>query len=165
MGLSYDFPIPQNIEVDEATVTSTYAKFTAAPFQSGFGHTIGNSLRRVLLSSLKGAAIASVKIDGVAHEFATIPKVIEDVTEIVLNLKQILVVSHTDLPKKLEIKKDTIGPVTGADIVTDGTIEILNKDQIICTIDKKTDFRAEIEIVEGRGYRASDKNKKDDIVI
>ena len=165
MGLSYDFPIPQNIEVDEATVTSTYAKFTAAPFQSGFGHTIGNSLRRVLLSSLKGAAIASVKIDGVAHEFATIPKVIEDVTEIVLNLKQILVVSHTDLPKKLEIKKDTIGPVTGADIVTDGTIEILNKDQIICTIDKKTDFHAEIEIVEGRGYRASDKNKKDDIVI
>ncbi len=165
MGLSYDFPIPQSIEIDEATVSSTYAKFTAAPFQSGFGHTIGNSLRRVLLSSLKGAAISSVKIDGVSHEFATLPKVVEDVTEIVLNLKKILVVANTDLPKILEIKKDTVGPVTGADIITDGTIEILNKDQIICTLDKKTDFRAEVEIVEGRGYRVSDRNKKDEIVI
>ena len=165
MGLSYDFPIPQKIEIDELTVSSTYAKFTAAPFQSGFGHTIGNSLRRVLLSSLKGAAISSVKIDGVSHEFATVPKVVEDVTEIVLNLKKILVVANTDLPKVLEIRKDTVGPVTGADIVTDGTIEVLNKDQIICTLDKKTNFRAEIEIVEGRGYRSSDKNKKDDSVI
>jgi len=165
MGLSYDFPIPQNIEVDEATASSTYAKFTAAPFQCGFGHTIGNSLRRVLLSSLKGAAISSVKIDGVSHEFATVPKVVEDVTEIVLNLKKILVVAHTDLPKTLEIRKNAVGTVTGADIVTDGTVEVLNKDQVICTLDKKTDFRAEIEIVEGRGYRTSDKNKKEDIVI
>ena len=165
MGLSYDFPIPQEIIVDESNESLNYAKFRAAPFQSGFGHTIGNALRRVLLSSLKGAAIASVKIDGVSHEFATLPKVVEDVTEIVLNLKKILIVSHTDLPKTLEIKKDTIGVVTGADIVTDGTIEVLNKDQVICTLDKKTKFRAEIEIVEGRGYRISEKNKKEDSVI
>ncbi len=165
MGFSNDFPIPQSIEIDEATATSTYAKFTAAPFQSGFGHTIGNSLRRVLLSSLKGAAISSVKIDGVSHEFATISKVVEDVTEIVLNLKKILVVAHTDLPKTLEIRKNDAGVVTGADIVTDGTVEVLNKDQIICTLDKKTEFRAEIEITEGRGYRIADKNKKEDNVI
>jgi len=161
MGLSYDFQIPQGIEVDESTSTPTYAKFTAAPFQSGFGHTIGNSLRRVLLSSLKGAAISSVKIDGVSHEFGTLSKVVEDVTEIVLNLKKILIVSNTDLPKILEIRKDKAGPVTGADVVTDGTIEVLNKDQVICTLDKDTNFRAEIEIIEGRGFRVSEKNKKD----
>ena len=165
MGFSNDFPIPQSIEIDEATATATYAKFTAAPFQSGFGHTIGNSLRRVLLSSLKGAAISSVKIDGVSHEFATIPKVVEDVTEIVLNLKKILVVAHTDLPKTLEIRKNDSGIVSGADIVTDGTVEVLNKDQIICTLDKKTDFRAEIEITEGRGYRVAEKNKNEDNII
>ena len=165
MGLSYDFPIPQKIELDEETASLTYGKFTAAPFQSGFGHTIGNSLRRILLSSLKGVAISSVKIDGVTNEFAAIPKVVEDVTEIVLNLKKILVVADTDLPKTIEIKKNTAGTVTGADIVTDGTMEVLNKEQVICTLDKKTDFRAEIEIVEGRGFRVSEKNKKDDIII
>lgn len=161
MGLLKDFPLPQKLEINTDTATETYAKFTAAPFQSGFGHTLGNSLRRVLLSSLKGAAISAVRIDGISSEFATIPKVVEDVTEIILNLKKILLVCHSGAPKTLEIKKDKAGIVTGADIVADATIEVLNKDQIICTLDKDTKFRAEIDIVEGRGYKPAEKNKKE----
>ncbi|MCP4179429.1 MAG: DNA-directed RNA polymerase subunit alpha [bacterium] len=161
MGLSNDFPIPQSIEIDESTATSNYAKFVAAPFQSGFGHTIGNSLRRVLLSSLKGAAISAIRIDGASHEFATIPKVVEDVTEIVLNIKKVLLKVHSGTPKTLEIRKSTAGQVTAGDIVTDGTIEVLNPEQVICTLDKDMDFRAEIDIIDGRGYKPSEKNKND----
>jgi DNA-directed RNA polymerase subunit alpha len=159
MGFSNDFPIPQGIEIDESTATSTYAKFTAAPFQSGFGNTIGNSIRRILLSSLKGVAISAIRIDGVTHEFATIPKVVEDVAEIVLNLKKVLFISHAGAPKTLEIKKKTAGPVTAADIITDGTVEIINPEQLICTLDKSTNFRVELDLAEGRGFRPSDKNK------
>ncbi len=161
MSLANEFPLPQNIEVDESTATSTYTKFIAAPYQKGFGHTLGNALRRVLLSSLKGAAISAVRIDGVSHEFATIPKVVEDVTEIVLNLKKVLLVLHGDAAKTLVIKKDKAGAVTAADIVTDGVVEVLNPKQHICTLDKDTRFRAEIDIVEGRGYRPAEKNKND----
>jgi DNA-directed RNA polymerase subunit alpha len=162
MGILQDFPLPQTIEVDEATATDTYAMFTAAPFQSGFGHTLGNALRRVLLSSLEGCAISAIRIDGVSHEFATVPKVIEDVAEIVLNLKKVLLVCHSDTPRTLEIRKDKAGEVTGADIVTDGTVDVLNKDQVICTLDKDINFRAEIDITRGRGYRSADKNKSSD---
>ncbi len=159
MGFSNDFPIPQSIEIDESTATGTYTKFTAAPFQSGFGHTIGNSIRRVLLSSLKGVAISAIRIDGVTHEFATMPKVVEDVAEIVLNLKKVLFITHSGAPKTLEIKKKTAGPVTAADIITDGTVEIINPEQLICTLDKDTNFRVEMDLAEGRGFRPSDKNK------
>ncbi|MCF7791568.1 MAG: DNA-directed RNA polymerase subunit alpha [Victivallales bacterium] len=162
MGILQDFPLPQEIEIDESTATETYGKFTAAPFQSGFGHTLGNALRRVLLSSLEGSAISAIRIDGVAHEFATVPKVVEDVAEIVLNMKKILLICHTDTPKTLEIRKDTAGEVTAADIKTDGTVEIINKGQLICTLDKDVNFRAEIDIVDGRGYRPAEKNKQDD---
>lgn len=153
------FPMPQRLEKDEATANGKYSKFIAAPFQSGFGHTLGNSLRRVLLSSLEGAAISAVRINGVSHEFASLNGVIEDVTEIVLNLKQVRLVAHGDVPKTLEIKKDKAGHVTAGDIVTDGTIEILNPEQVICTLDKNMPFRAEIEISRGRGYVPSEKNK------
>lgn len=159
MAVLSAFPMPQSIEIEESTVTEYYAKFIAAPFQSGFGHTIGNSLRRVLLSSLEGAAISAVRIDGVEHEFASIPNVIEDVTEIVLNLKNIRVIAHGETPKTLEIKKETAGPVTGADIITDGTIEVLNPEQHICSLEKDTVFRAEIEVIRGRGYVTAEKNK------
>lgn len=163
MAFVSGFPMPKAIELNEKTATDTYAEFTAAPLQSGFGHTIGNSLRRVLLSSLEGVAISAVRIDGVAHEFGTLPNVVEDVTEIVLNLKQVRLLCHSDATvKQLEIKKDSAGPVTAADIITDGTIEILNPDQVICTLDKKKNFRAEIEITKGRGYTPSEKNKKAD---
>lgn len=162
MAESIGFPMPQSVEMDENSATDRYAKFTAAPFQTGFGHTIGNSLRRVLLSSLEGAAISAVRIDGAAHEFASLPGVIEDVTEIVLNLKRVKLIAHGDTPKTLEIRKDKAGPVTGADIVTDGTIEVVNTEQVICTLDKDTPFRAEIEVVKGRGWIPAEKNKKNE---
>jgi DNA-directed RNA polymerase subunit alpha len=118
--------MPQSLVIDEKTATDKYAHFTAAPFQSGFGHTIGNALRRVLLSSLEGSAISAVRIDGVSHEFTTLPNVVEDVTEIILNLKKVKLNLHADPPKTLEIRKSKAGPVTAADIVSDGTVEILN---------------------------------------
>jgi len=156
------FPMPDKVVMDESTATNKYAKFTAQPFQSGFGHTIGNSLRRVLLSSLEGAAISAVRIDGVSHEFATIPCVVEDVTEIVLNLKRVKLNLLGEMPKLLEIKKSKAGPVTAADIVCDGTVEVLNPEQIICTLDKDVPFRAEIEISKGRGWVPAEKNKRPD---
>lgn len=154
------FPMPRSIEMDESTATPTYGKFTAAPFQSGFGHTIGNSLRRILLSSLDGTAISAIRVDGVSHEFATLPNILEDVTEIVLNLKRIRLNCNADTPKNLEISKTKGGPVTAGDIITDGTVEILNPEQIICTLDKDVPFRADIEISKGRGWLPSEKNKK-----
>jgi len=163
MAFVSGFPMPKAIELNEDTATDNYAEFTAAPLQSGFGHTIGNSLRRVLLSSLDGVAISAVRIDGAAHEFATLPNVVEDVTEIVLNLKDVKLLSHSDkLVKQLEVRKEKAGPVTAGDIVTDGTIEVLNPEQLICTLDKDVPFRAEIEISKGRGYVPADKNKKPD---
>lgn len=152
------FPMPKAIEIDESTATDTYCKFTAAPLQTGFGHTLGNALRRVLLSSMEGAAICSVRIDGAKHEFDSLESVVEDVTEIVLNLKKI----HLNLvganSKTLEIKKDKAGPVTAADIVSDGTVEVLNPEQLICTLDKDVPFHAEIEVIKGKGYLPAEKS-------
>ncbi len=159
MTVASGFPMPKSIVVDEAIATDTYAKFTAAPFQSGFGHTLGNSLRRVLLSSLEGAAISAVRIDGVFHEFSTIPNVVEDTTEIVLNLKSVLLCMHGTQIKTLEIKKAKSGKVTAADIVTDGTVEVINPDQLICTLDKDEPFRAEIDVISGRGYLPAEKQQ------
>lgn len=148
--------MPQAVVVDESTATDRYAKFIAAPFQSGFGHTLGNSLRRVLLSSLEGAAICTVRIDGAAHEFVSLPNVVEDVTEVVLNLKQVRLKLFSDSGKTLEIRRDKAGAVTAGDIVTDGTVEVLNPEQIICTLDKDMPFRAEIDIIKGKGYQDPD---------
>ena len=158
MNCENRFPMPKSIVVDEATMTDTYAKFTAQPFQRGYGHTLGNSLRRVLLSSLEGAAICSVRIDGVKHEFDSLENVVEDVTEIVLNLKNVRLNLHAEGPKLLEIRKDKAGPVTAANIICDSTVEVLNPDQLICTLDKAFPFRAEIEVITGKGYLPAEKN-------
>ena len=152
MSSSIGFPMPKSIGVDEATETPTYAKFTAQPFQRGFGHTLGNSLRRVLLSSLDGTAICSVRIDDAKHEFDSLENVVEDVTEIVLNLKCVKLNLFSAGPKTLEITKDKAGPVTAGDIVCDSTVEVLNPEQIICTLDKDKKFHAVIEVMTGRGY-------------
>lgn len=157
MTAASGFPMPHSIVVDEETATNRYTQFTAAPFQSGFGHTLGNSLRRVLLSSLEGAAICAVRIDGASHEFASLPNVMEDVTEIVLNLKQVRIALYSDQTKTFEIKKDKAGPVTAADISTDGTAEVLNPEQLICTLDKDVPFRAEIDVITGKGYLPAEK--------
>ena len=160
MNCENRFPMPKAIVVDEATMTDTYAKFTAQPFQRGYGHTLGNSLRRVLLSSLEGAAICSVRIDGVKHEFGSLENVVEDVTEIVLNLKKVRLNLHAEGPKLLEIRKDKAGPVTAANIICDSTVEVLNPDQLICTLDKAFPFRAEIEVITGKGYLPAEKNSE-----
>ena len=157
MSAANGFPMPKSIVVDETVVTENYAKFIASPFQSGFGHTLGNSLRRVLLSSLEGAAICSVRIDGAKHEFDAVDNVIEDVAELVLNLKCVRLNLHAEGPKTLEIRKDKAGKVTAADIVCDTTVEVLNPEQVICTLDKDKPFRAEIEVIKGKGYVPAEK--------
>ena len=158
MSSASGFPMPKPIVADESTMTDTYAKFIAQPFQSGFGHTLGNSLRRVLLSSLEGAAISSVRIDGAKHEFDSLENVVEDITEIVLNLKCVKLNMHVEGPRTLEIRSDKAGPVTAGDIVCDSTVEVLNPDQLICTLDKAVPFRAEIEVISGKGYLPAEKN-------
>jgi len=159
------FEIPSKLTKIEEGSTSTYAKFIAEPFEAGYGHTIGNSLRRVLLSSIEGSAISSIKIEGVNHEFQSVDGVVEDVTDIVLNLKKILIVSEKREPVKLHLKVNKEGAVTAADIQADSNIKIVNPDQLICTLDKKQTFEAEIEIKTGRGYCPGENNKKEEQAI
>ena len=154
------FEMPKRLTKSESTATDTYAKFTAEPFETGYGHTIGNSLRRVLLSSLEGAAITSVKIDGAMHEFAAIEGVVEDVTDIVLNLKKIKFKAHSREPQVLLLSVNKEGAVTAADIQVNQNIELVNPDQHICTIDKKKKFEMELEVKVGRGFCPGDENKK-----
>ncbi len=156
------FAMPEALVVDSSSATGTYAKFVAEPWETGFGHTLGNALRRVLLSSLEGVAPATVRIDGVPHEFSTIPDVLEDVTEIVLNLKQLRVLCEGELPRTLELYADKAGPVTAAAIKEDGLTTVLNRDLPVCTLDSDRPVRMEIVIDRGRGYRASDLNKHED---
>jgi DNA-directed RNA polymerase subunit alpha len=156
------FELPKRLVRDDATATSTYAKFTAEPFEAGYGQTIGNSLRRVLLGSLEGAAISSIKIEGAAHEFTSIPGVVEDVTDIVLNLKKVLLKSHSRDPHIVLLSANKEGAVTAGDIKSDQIVEVLNPDQHICTLDKKMTFQAELEVKVGRGFCPADENKKPD---
>jgi DNA-directed RNA polymerase subunit alpha len=159
------FEMPRHIVKDETEATETYAKYIAEPFEAGYGRTIGNSLRRVLLSSLEGAAIASVKIEGALHEFCNLPGVVEDVTDIILNFKQVLLKMYTREPRRLKISVKGPGEVTAGNIQTDGVIDVLNPDHHIATLDKDGKFEAELEIKVGRGYCPADWNKKEEQVI
>jgi len=159
------FELPNKLTKIEEGSTPTYAKFIAEPFEAGYGHTIGNSLRRILLSSIEGAAITSVKIDGVNHEFQSIDGVVEDVTDIVLNLKKVLIVSAKRDTINLLVKVNKAGAVSAADIQADANIQIVNPDQPICTLDSKRAFEAEIEIKTGRGYYPGEQNKKEEQAI
>jgi DNA-directed RNA polymerase subunit alpha len=154
------FEMPKRLQKEESSATETYAKFIADPFETGYGHTVGNSLRRVLLSSLEGAAITSLKVDGAMHEFATIDGVTEDVTDIVLNLKRIKFKAHTRDEQVLLLSANKEGAVTAADIQTNQNIELVNPDQHICTLDKKKKFEMELTVKIGRGFCPSDENKK-----
>ena len=154
--------MPKRLIREDSTATETYAKFTAEPFETGYGHTIGNSLRRVLLSSLEGAAITSIKIDGAMHEFATVDGVVEDVTDIVLNLKKVLFKAHTRDTQALYLKTNKEGDVTAGDIEVNDKIEVVNPKQHICTLDKKKKFEMELEVKIGRGFCPGDENKKQD---
>ncbi len=154
------FEMPKRLTKDESTATDTYAKFVAEPFETGYGHTIGNSLRRVLLSSLEGAAITSIKVDGAMHEFAAIEGVVEDVTDIVLNLKKVKFKAHTRDEQVLLLSVNKEGAVTAGDIQLNQNIELVNPDQLICTLDKKKKFEMELTVKIGRGFLTGDENKK-----
>jgi DNA-directed RNA polymerase subunit alpha len=159
------FEMPKSLTKDEATATEVYAKFIAEPFEAGYGHTVGNSLRRVLLSSLEGAAITSVRITSAQHEFASLPGVVEDVTDIVLNLKKIKFKAVDHEPRTVTINVNKEGQVIAGDIQTIQGIEVLNTNQIICTLDKKQKFEAEFDVRVGRGFFTGDENKRPDMPI
>ena len=152
---------PKRLEVEEKTLTSSYGKFVAEPFEHGFGITIGNSLRRTLLSSLQGAAISSVRIKGVLHEFSTIPGVREDVTDIVLNLKEIRVKVTEDVPQTARIDVKGEGVVPAAAIVAGSAVEVLNPEQHIATLAKDAHLEMDLVIRSGRGYVPAERNKEE----
>ena len=166
MGIKWrDFQLPKRLECDEATYTNTYGKFSAAPFERGYGVTLGNSLRRVLFSSIEGSAVTSIKISGVQHEFTTIPGVLEDVPELVLNIKSLVLNSHSKIPKTMYIKATSKGEIKAKDIEADETIEIINPDLHIATLTKDTKLSIEMEVSRGRGYVPAESNKKEDKAI
>ena len=152
---------PKRLEVEKETLTPFYGKFTAEPFERGFGITIGNSLRRMLLSSLQGAAITSVKFDGVLHEFSTIPGVKEDVTEIVLNLKEVRLKLHTEGPKVIRVKTEGPKVLKAGDIQTGDAVEILNPEHYIATLSRDSKLSMEMAVKMGRGYVPSERNKEE----
>ncbi len=153
------------IECVERSEHNTYAKFVVEPLERGYGITLGNSLRRILLSSLEGTAVTSVKIEGVLHEFATIPGVLEDVTDIILNLKSLALKGHTDEPRILRIEVEGEGVVHAEDILTDPDVEILNPELKIATLDRDGRLFMEMVVERGRGYVSADKNKKQEDII
>jgi DNA-directed RNA polymerase subunit alpha len=150
--------LPNRVVSDRATLTDTYGKFIAEPFERGFGVTVGNSLRRILLSSLEGSAVTRVKIQGVQHEISTIPGVVEDVTDIILNIKSLVVKNASDSPRILRIDRHERGVVKGADIITDQDVEIINPDHIIATLTDDVPFVVEMRVENGRGYRMAEEN-------
>ena len=149
-----------NIECLEVNEIENYAKFVCEPLERGYGMTIGNSLRRILLSSLPGAAITSVKIEGVVHEFSTIPNVVEDVPEIIVNLKSVRLRAHENEEKIIKIDFNGEGEVTAGDIITDASVEILNPDLHIATVAEGGHLQMEMTVERGRGYNVAEKNKK-----
>jgi len=157
--------MPQSLVKDETTATPTYAKFTAEPFEAGYGHTVGNSLRRVLLSSLEGAAIVSIQIDGVDHEFQTIPNVLEDVVEIILNLKKVKFNTHDHETHRVVLSVNKEGAITARDIASTNNCEVLNPKHHIATLDKKMKFSIEMNVRKGRGFASGDENKTLDQAI
>ena len=144
--------LPSRVMPDQDVLTDTYGLFVVEPFERGFGTTIGNSLRRILLSSLEGSAVTEARIRGVQHEFTTIPGVVEDVTDICLNFKSLIVDNQSPTPKTIRIEKETAGVITGADVETDGQVEVVNGDLVIATLTDDVPFHAELTVKNGRGY-------------
>lgn len=164
MGVKWrDFQMPKRLDCDESVYTDTYGKFIAEPFEKGYGVTLGNSLRRILLSSIEGSAVTSVRIEGVRHEFSTVPGVLESVTEIILNIKKLVIRSHSKVPKIIHIRAEKKGEIKGADIVCDESMEILNPDLHIATLTRDARFFVEMEVARGRGYVPSEQNKKEGV--
>jgi DNA-directed RNA polymerase subunit alpha len=146
-------------------LTNTYGEFHAEPFERGFGHTVGNSLRRILLSSLEGSAVTKIKIQGVQHEFSSIPGMVEDITDLVLNIKGLVVKNHSESPRTLRIELERRGVVTAADIIHDESVEIINTDHILCTLTDDVPFVLEMTVENGRGYRPAAEGHTDDLEV
>jgi DNA-directed RNA polymerase subunit alpha len=153
--------LPSTVVADQATLTDTFGRFTAEPFERGFGTTVGNSLRRVLLSSLEGSAITQIKVGGALHEFTTISGVLEDVTDIVLAIKSLVVKNHSDSKRVIRVEKSSKGPVTAADIQTDEAVEVINKDLVLATLTDDVPFEIEMVVENGRGYVPASEHSPD----
>lgn len=144
--------LPSAVVADQHTLSQTYGRFMAEPFERGFGTTIGNSLRRILLSSLEGSAITQIKVRGAQHEFTTIPGVLEDVTDIVLNVKSLVVKNHSDSTRVITVERNTAGVITGEDVQADADVEIINKHHVLATLTDDVPFVMEMVVENGRGY-------------
>lgn len=144
--------LPSVVDCDAKTLSSTYGKFIAEPFERGFGVTVGNSLRRILLSSLEGSAVTQIKVRGAQHEFTTIPGILEDMTDMVLNVKSLVVKNHSDATRVITVEKSEPGPVTGTDVQTDSDVEVINQDHLLATLTDKVPFMMEMVVENGRGY-------------
>jgi len=166
MGVKWrDFQMPKRLDCVESEYNDKYGKFIAEPFERGYGVTLGNSLRRILLSSIEGSAVTSIRVDGAQHEFSTISGVMESVSEIILNIKKLVLRSHSKVPKPIYIKTEKKGEIKAGDIICDETIEVLNPDLYIATLSADTKFYMEMEVSRGRGYVPAEMNKKDATTI
>jgi len=154
--------LPSVVHCEKETLSSTYGKFLAEPFERGFGVTIGNSLRRVLLSSLEGSAVTQIKVRGAQHEFSTLNGVLEDLTEIVLNVKSLVVKNHSDSTRVITVERNTAGVITGADVETDADVEVINKDHVLATLTADVPFMMEMVVENGRGYVPSTEHSTGD---
>lgn len=159
------FQKPKRLEVDSPTLNDTYGRFWAQPFERGFGTTIGNALRRILLSSIEGTAITAVKIEGVLHEFSSIPGVVEDTTDLILNLKQVPFRMHSDQVETLTLRKEGPGTVTAGDIETNSNVEVLDPSLPIATLSDEGHLSMELRLKQGRGYVTADRNFDEDLAI
>jgi DNA-directed RNA polymerase subunit alpha len=157
--------LPSRVVCLRDKLTDTFGEFHVEPFERGFGHTVGNSLRRVLLSSLEGSAITKIKIQGVQHEFSSITGMVEDITDLVLNMKLLVVKNHSEAPRTIRIERDRRGVVTAADIVHDESVEVINPDHILCTLTDDVLFNMEMTVENGRGYRTAAEGHTDDLEV
>jgi len=156
---------PKRLEIERRTLTDKYGRFFAQPFERGYGTTVGNSLRRILLSSIEGAAITAVKLDGVLHEFSSVPGVVEDTTDIILNLKRVTFRCHSSHPETLTLTATGPGEVSAGDIKTSGNVEILNPSVHIATLSEEGSINMEMRLKRGRGYISADRNFDDDLAV
>ena len=165
MGVKWrDFQMPKRLDCEESTYTGTYGKFIVEPFERGYGVTLGNSLRRVLLSSIEGSAVTAIKVEGAPHEYSTIPGVMETVSEMILNIKKLVLRLHSKVPKTVYIKAEQKGEVRASDIICDETVEVLNPDLHIATLTRDTKLYMELDVSRGRGYVPAEMNKKESMV-
>jgi DNA-directed RNA polymerase subunit alpha len=160
-GKWQNFEMPRGIVCEESSYSNFYGKFIAEPFERGYGTTVGNALRRVLVSSIEGSAVTSVRIEGVLHEFSTLSGVAEDIAEVILNVKNLVIRCNAREPRTIHIKADKKGEIKAGDIVTDPTVEIINPELHIATLAKNVKFAMEMEVDRGRGYVPAERNKKE----